>query len=83
MVEQTSNQYSLLPLSVIIKAIEGDVSAINQVLKHYERYIAKLATRQIYDENGISHSYVDEEVRQLLENRLINTVLKFKLRKTS
>ena len=81
--KQTNEQYSLFPLSLIARAVNGDVSAIDQIVKYYKPYIAKLATRQIYDENGVSHSYVDEEVRRSLENRLINTILKFKLVRTS
>ena len=36
---------SLLPYSTIEAAASGNVDAINAVLKHYERYIAALATR--------------------------------------
>lgn len=42
---------SLLPYSTIEAAASGNVDAINAVLKHYERYIAALATRTLYDEN--------------------------------
>ena len=40
---------SLLPYSTIEAAVSGNVDAINAVLKHYERYIAALATRTLYD----------------------------------
>ena len=43
---------SLLPYSTIEAAASGNVDAINAVRKHYERYIAALATRTLYDENG-------------------------------
>ena len=46
---------SLLPYSTIEAAASGNVDAINAVLKHYERYIAALATRTLYDENGVPH----------------------------
>ena len=39
---------SLLPYSTIEAAASGNVDAINAVLKHYERYIAALATRTLY-----------------------------------
>lgn len=68
----------LLPFAVIQSATEGDVSAINQVLKHYESYILKLATREGYDEFGERHYWVDEEVKRRLEIRLIAMTLKFK-----
>lgn len=41
---------SLLPYSIIEAATSGNVDAINAVLKHYERYIAVLAMRTLYDE---------------------------------
>ena len=68
----------LLPFTVIQSATEGDVSAIDQVLKHYEGYIKKLATRKGYDEFGEIHYWVDEEVKRRLEIQLIAMTLKFK-----
>ena len=50
---------SLLPYSTIEAAASGNVDAINAVLKHYERYIAALATRTLYDENGVPHLYLE------------------------
>lgn len=67
----------LLPYSVIVEASQGDVEAINTVLKHYEGYIAVLATRPFYDETGTPHNCVDEELRRLLETKLITKVLDF------
>lgn len=43
-----SERYSnLLPYHIIVAAASGDVDAINTVLKHYEGYIAVLATRTV------------------------------------
>lgn len=42
----------LLPFHIIKAASEGDVEAINTVLKHYEGYIASLSTRIMFDEFG-------------------------------
>lgn len=36
----------LIPLWVIERALEGDIQAINKILKHYEGYIAKLSVRK-------------------------------------
>ena len=52
---------SLLPYATIEAAASGSVDAINAVLKHYERYIAALAARTLYDGNGVPHLYLDEE----------------------
>lgn len=69
----------LLPFSIIKAATEGDITAINQVLKHYQQYINALSTRRLYDENGDEHFYIDEEMKQLLEIKLISKILNFRL----
>ena len=66
-------------MEVIRSASSGDVEAIQKVLKHYEGYIAKLATRKLYDEYGNSYYCVDETLRRRLETKLITKVLDFKI----
>ena len=73
----TKSASSLLPYTTIEAAASGDVDAINAVLKHYERYIAALATRTLYDENGNPHLCVDEEMKRRLETKLITKILSF------
>ena len=65
--------------SVIQAATEGDVVAINIILKHYERYILKLSTRMLYDKTGRLCYEVDEALRRRLETKLITKTLTFKL----
>lgn len=72
-------QDDLLPFCVIKAASSGDVEAINVVLKHYEGYIAKLATRTLYDEYGQPHYCVDETLRRRLETKLITKILNFEI----
>lgn len=74
---------SLLPYSIIEAAASGNVDAINAVLKHYERYIAALSTRTLYDENGMPHLCVDEEMKRRLETKLITKILNFNLDKVA
>lgn len=69
----------LLPFSIIKAATEGDITAINHVVTHYQRYINTLSAWCLYDDNGNKHYYVDNEIRQMLEVKLIETVMKFKL----
>ena len=52
---------------------------INIILKHYERYILKLATRMLYDKTGHLCYEVDEALRRRLETKLITKTLAFKL----
>jgi hypothetical protein len=70
---------ALLPFPVIQRAADGDVDAINAVLKHYEGYIAVLSTKQLYDENGNPYLCVDEGMRRRLETKLITKILAFKV----
>ena len=76
---QVENNSKLLPFPVIVSAVNGDTYAINAVLKHYAGYIAALATKTFYDENGNPHLCVDEELRRRLETKLISNVTKFRL----
>lgn len=69
----------LLSFPVIRLAADGDVDAINAVLKHYEGYIAALSAKQLYDENGNPHLCVDESLRRRLETKLITKILMFKV----
>lgn len=70
---------NLLPFPVIAAASDGDVDAINAVLKHYEGYIASLSIRRVYDEDGKGYTIVDEELRRRLETKLITKILTFKV----
>ena len=69
----------LLPFFVIKKAVNGDVEAINKVLAHFKGYIITMSTRRFYDEYGNPHYYVDDEIRQTLETKLILKILQFKI----
>ena len=79
----TKSASALLPSITIEAAASGDVDAINAVLKHYERYIAALSTRTLYDENGFPHLCVDEEMKRRLETKLITKILSFDAKKVA
>ncbi|SHH70703.1 helix-turn-helix domain-containing protein [Desulfosporosinus lacus] len=70
---------SLLPFPVIKMAADGNVDAINAVLKHYEGYLAALSTKRLYDENGNPHLCLDEELKRRLETKLITKILNFRV----
>ena len=67
--EKSASNKKLISLCVIERALEGDIQAINKVLKHYEGYIAKLSIRKMYDEYGSVHYCVDENASQTLGNK--------------
>ena len=69
----------LLPFSTIEMAAQGDPDALSAVLKHFEGYIATLATRTLYDEYGRSYLFLDPELKKRMEAKLIVRILqKFK-----
>jgi len=68
---------TMLPYPVIAVAVGGNVDAINAVLKHFEKYILALSSRQLHDEYGNSFAFVDEEAKRRLETKLITKILTF------
>ncbi|EJM6036347.1 helix-turn-helix domain-containing protein [Enterococcus faecalis] len=73
------NNQEVLPFPTIVLAVQGDVIAMNQVLKHFEQYVIKLSQKTLFDESGNPHIYVEPEMKRMLETKLIVAVLKFKL----
>lgn len=69
---------ALLPFDVIEAATQGDITAVNSVLKHFEGYISTLATRTLYDEYGSPYQFIDPELKRRLETKLIVRILCFK-----
>ena len=80
MMNTVSKTENLLPFPVISAAANGDTEAMCVILKHYDKYIAKLCTRTLKDDAGNSYSYVDEEMRNRLQVRLITRTLNFRIK---
>jgi len=76
---QTKTAENLLPFSVIVSAANGNSGAIDKVLKYYNGYIAALSMKTLYDEQGVPHLCIDEELRHRLESKLIMNITKFNL----
>ena len=79
MLHTANNRKDLLPYPVIAAAVQGDLDAVNMVIRHYSGYIAALATRMSYDAHGNLYSQVDEDLRRRLETKLILAILDFDL----
>lgn len=75
--------YPKISFEVIVPATDGDPKSINQVLNHYEGYIAKLSLRPMIDEFGNQRMIVDEELRGRLKTRLITKILSFEIHNDS
>lgn len=69
---------NLLPYSTIQSATSGNAEAISAVLRHYERYIARLSMRPVRDPYGCTRLCVDEAVRRRVEIKLITGILEFR-----
>lgn len=59
----------------IVEAKHGDPDAIQEILRHYERYILHYCRRTVYDENNIPHTVIDEEYRKHIESAYLEAVL--------
>lgn len=68
-----------LEFDVIVLAVGGDVTSIKVIIDHYKPYLRELATKKLFDEYGNEYKYMDEAVRCQLENKLIKSVLDFKI----
>ncbi|MFB5368986.1 helix-turn-helix domain-containing protein [Enterococcus faecalis] len=72
--------YPMAPFPLIVKATDGDIEAINHILKHYKGYIAKRSLRLMKDEYGHQSMVVDEVLRGRMETRLITKILAFEIK---
>ena len=73
---------SLISMSIIYHAMNGDELAISAVISHYRGYIRYLSRRPCRDALGFEHLYVDEDAQRRLESKLIYAVVtKFKILK--
>ncbi|OTN94527.1 helix-turn-helix domain-containing protein [Enterococcus faecium] len=75
--KQRNQHYPLVPLSIILSALEEDPISIKIILKHYHGYIAKLCLTNGFNEVGQFITYVDEYMLRQLEIKLSEAILKF------
>lgn len=73
------NNQEILPFHIIALAVNGDVNAVNHVIKHFEHYIIKLSQKTLFDEFGNPYIHVEPEIRRRLETKLIIAILYFEL----
>jgi len=70
----------MVSFPIIVAATDGDIEAVNQIVKHYGGYIAKRSLRPMKDEYGNQHMVVDETLRRRIETRLITKILSFEIK---
>lgn len=69
----------LIPYPVIICAVQGDPTAMDQVIVHFNPYIAYLSRRNVRDEEGFLIMITDPEIEAQLISRLVQAVVRFKI----
>ena len=74
-----SQTFNPPPFKTIEAATQGNVIAINAILRNYSGYIAALSMRPLWDEYGRVHMAVDPDIQRRLETKLITKVLEFKI----
>ena len=73
-------KHPMIPFPVIVRAADGDIEAVNQIVRHYSGFIASRSMRPMKDEYGNTHMVVDETLRRRMEARLIAKILSFEIR---
>ena len=68
---------NLIAQPVIMAAVDGDLTAMEQIVKHYVPYINKLSLRTMIDEYGNHVRVVDDYMRLALEAKLMYAITKF------
>lgn len=79
-VKQRKRHYPLVPPSIILSALEEDPISIKIILKHYHSYISSLCLMNGFNEVRQYITYIDEFMLRQLETKLIEAILKFKVR---
>lgn len=74
-----NNARGLLPYPIILAANQGETEAMHTVIQHYDSYIASLSMRKLRDEQGNIYWGLDEDMRDRLRSKLIQSVLVFKI----
>jgi len=65
--------------SVISSASDGDETAIEKILNHYNAYISKACLRPFYDEYGNMQLVVDMELKGRIRTAITKAILKFEV----
>ena len=67
-------KHPMIPFPVIVRAADGDIEAVNQIVRHYSGFIASRSMRPMKDEYGNTHMVVDETLRRRMNG---STAFKF------
>ncbi|MGM0939842.1 MAG: helix-turn-helix domain-containing protein [Bacillota bacterium] len=74
-----NNERGLLPYLIILAANKGEPEAMKVVVLHYGSYMTSLSMRKLRDEQGNTYWGIDEDTRERLQAKLMQSVLAFKI----
>ncbi len=74
-----NNERGLLPYLIILAANKGEPEAMKVVVLHYGSYMTTLSMRKLRDEQGNTYWGIDEDTRERLRAKLMQSVLAFKV----
>lgn len=74
-----NNERGLLPYPIILAANKGEPEAMKVVVLHYGSYMTSLSMRKLHDEQGSTYWGVDEDTRDRLCSKLMQSILAFKI----
>ncbi len=66
-----------LKYETICKAVQGDESAEEEIFKHYEPYIIKIAKVPFYDKDGELRYEIDKDIYMCLKLKLHEVIRRF------
>ena len=64
-----------IPYKIILAAKREDMSAIEEILAHYDTYINYHSRRTLYDEYGMPYTYVDEDIKSRIQSKLLYKII--------
>ena len=74
-----NKERGLLPYPIILAANKGEPEAMKVVVLHYGSYMTSLSMRKLRDEQGNTYWGIDEDIRERLRAKLMQSVLAFKI----
>ncbi|WP_442961223.1 helix-turn-helix domain-containing protein [Pseudogracilibacillus sp. SO30301A] len=74
-----NNERGLLPYPIVLAANKGDPEAMKVVILHYGSYMTSLSMRKLRDQHGDIYWGIDEDTRDRLRSKLMQSALTFKI----
>ncbi|GAB2562193.1 helix-turn-helix domain-containing protein [Gracilibacillus alcaliphilus] len=74
-----NDERGLMPYPIILAANKGEPEAMKVVILHYASYMTSLSMRKLRDEHGNIYWGIDEDTRDRLRSKLMQSILTFKI----